>query len=257
MRVLLAPDDFSRRHPSGSELDLDALAEAYACPVPERNWLRANMVSSLDGAAQGVDGRSGTINTAADHVVFEVLRALSDIVVIGAGTARVEGYGALTLPEPYAALRLALGRPPELPLALVTESGNLPPGLTENPAGTAVYAITRAGSDAVARLRAQLGTEHVIVAGDLHVDLAEARTALHDRGFRHVHTEGGPTLLGALLDAGLVDELDLTLSPTVVGGTGIRIVDGPAVAAGFTPRVLVEQDGTLMGRWLRGRAEPS
>ena len=110
MRLLLAPDALAGRYPLGAELDLEALATAYAPSADARNWLRGNMVSTLDGAAQGADGRSGTINTPADHVVFELLRALSDLVLIGAGTARAEGYGALTLAEPYAGLRAASGR---------------------------------------------------------------------------------------------------------------------------------------------------
>ncbi len=57
------------------------------------------MVTSLDGAATGADGRSGSINNDADHVVFEVLRALSHVVVVGAGTIRAEGYPPLSVDD--------------------------------------------------------------------------------------------------------------------------------------------------------------
>ena len=73
-----------------SDADLD---ELYA--VESRPWLRVNMVSTVDGAATGPDGRSGGINNAADKRVFDTLRRLCDAVVVGAGTARDEGYRAV------------------------------------------------------------------------------------------------------------------------------------------------------------------
>ena len=83
------------------------LPELYA--VPRTPWLRVNFVSTVDGAATGEDGRSGTINNEIDHQVFEVLREQADVVVIGAGTARVEGYRDI-------------GKP----LVLVSRSGAVP-----------------------------------------------------------------------------------------------------------------------------------
>ena len=71
-----SPSDAVPGHP----LDLDALAQAYAVPSPSTTWLRVNMVSTLDGAATGADGLTGSINTSADHVVFELLRAISDVL---------------------------------------------------------------------------------------------------------------------------------------------------------------------------------
>jgi len=65
---------------------------------PEGPWLRVNMVSTVDGSAQGADGRSGTINNAVDRVVFDALRVDADVVVVGAGTVRTEGYGPLGMP---------------------------------------------------------------------------------------------------------------------------------------------------------------
>ena len=81
--------------PALTNLDTVGLFAAYA--APRERWVRCNMVTSLDGAATGADGRSGSINNDADHVVFEVLRALSHVVVVGAGTIRTEGYSALAV----------------------------------------------------------------------------------------------------------------------------------------------------------------
>ena len=113
MRLLL---DESRSHTPGEVLDEDALAEVYA--PPSKPWLRVNFVSTLDGAATGANGRSGSINTEADGVVFHLLRRLSDVVVVGAGTVRTEGYQRLGEEDGGA-----------LPLAVVSNSARMPGAL--------------------------------------------------------------------------------------------------------------------------------
>src|SRR4051812_2961787 len=72
------------------------LREVYA--APQTPWLRVNMVSTVDGAATGESGLTESINNEADQVVFRLLRELADCVVVGAGTARAEGYPALDVP---------------------------------------------------------------------------------------------------------------------------------------------------------------
>ncbi|MGV1009781.1 MAG: dihydrofolate reductase family protein [Dermatophilaceae bacterium] len=253
MRLLLADPPVSSGLPLGSHLDLRALGEAYAVPPASRTWLRVNMVSTLDGAATGADGVTGSINTEADHAVFGLLRAMSDVLLIGAGTARAEGYSPIRLTGELARLRAEMGRPSVLPIVVVTRSGALPPVLREHDPRTSVLAVTCVDSPGIAGLRADLGSEHVIAAGEQDVDLPEAIRELHDRGWPQVHSEGGPHLLGELLAEDLVDELDITYSPLIVGGTHRRITVTGDQVRDFQPRLLVEQDGTLMGRWLRTR----
>ncbi|MER6941626.1 dihydrofolate reductase family protein [Nocardioides sp. NPDC000441] len=69
-------------HGDGDPTTPEGLRAIYA--PPRLPWLRANMVSSLDGAATGSDGRSGTVNNAVDVDVFHVLRDLADAVLVGA-----------------------------------------------------------------------------------------------------------------------------------------------------------------------------
>ncbi len=249
MELLLAPADLARRLPIGSRLDLASLAAAYAAPADVLRWVRVNMVTTLDGAATGADGVTGSINSPADKVVFDLLRALSDVVVIGAGTARTEGYGRLTLDPEYAALRAEHGASPSLPLALVTRSGRLPERLRDGRSGE-VLAITCASCPGLASLRADLGADHVIVAGDTDVDLPFAVEALIHNGFRRIHSEGGPHLLGRLLQEHLVDELCLTLAPRLVGGSHRRIVTAADLGLTAWPHTLIHADGDLIGRWL-------
>ncbi|NEB73940.1 pyrimidine reductase family protein, partial [Streptomyces sp. SID14478] len=95
----------------GREWSLDELADAYAYPAgAEREvWLRANMVSSLDGAAQH-DGRSQPLSCPADMRIFGTLRGLADAVVVGAQTVRQEGYRPARAREAFAARREAAGQ---------------------------------------------------------------------------------------------------------------------------------------------------
>lgn len=251
MRLLL-PGDTGL--PPGTELDLDGLAAAYA--AGRDPWHRCNMVTTLDGGATGPDGRSGSINTAADHVVFDLLRGLSDAVIVGAGTVRVERYSSLSVAPEMRGLRERAGLAEILPLVTVTRSGALPPTLREAPEGHVLLA-TCAASPGLADARARLGTEHVLVCGDDEVDLRLLLEQLHERGWHQLLSEGGPHLAGSFLAAGLVDELCFTIAPRVVGGHHPRPVGPGAASMDLELDVLVEQDGTLMGRWLpagEGRA---
>ena len=229
-----------------SDLDAAGLFSAYA--YPQDRWVRCNMVTSLDGAATGADGRSGSINNEADHVVFEVLRALSHVVVVGAGTIRAEGYRPLSVADPLIELRREHGLPSALPLVAVSNRGQVPPTLSGCRDGRALMAVpaSAAGLDAARR---DLGEENVLVCGDDEVDVTALVAALHDRGWDHVLTEGGPSLLGSFLVAGRLDELCFTISPQVMGGEHPRPVGSHGTPARLDLEVLVEQEGTLMGRW--------
>jgi riboflavin biosynthesis pyrimidine reductase len=214
---------------TGREIGEDDLPGLYA--PPDETWLRANMIATLDGSATGPDGRSGTINNDVDHAVFSTLRRGADVVVVGAGTARAEGYS-----------------PVEVPLAVASLSGEVPEGLRGAPAGR-VLLCTCAASPGLGRARQVLGEEHVVVAGEDTVDHAALRAALHERGHRSILTEGGPSLLTDMLAEGVVDELCLTWVPRLLGGEHPRIAAGPALDVPLTPLLLLEHEGTLLGRW--------
>jgi riboflavin biosynthesis pyrimidine reductase len=210
-----------------TDADLD---ELYT--VPSRPWLRVNMISTVDGAATGPDGRSGGINNAADKRVFDTLRRLCDAVVVGAGTARDEGYGALSKP-----------------LVLVSRRGEVPPRLRDVPPGSVLMA-TCSAADQLDETRGLLGDEQVLVLGQHRVDLAALKSALAERGLTSLLSEGGPQLFRGLLAEGVVDELDLTVVPRLLAGEHPRITVGPPVDLALTPALLLEDGGTLLGRWL-------
>jgi riboflavin biosynthesis pyrimidine reductase len=238
MRLLL---DSSSTHTPGDPVAASALPDLYAAPA--RRWLRANFVATLDGAANGPDERSGSINTEADHVVFDLLRRMTDVVVVGAGTVRAEGYPSLRAEDPAAP-----------PLVVVSHSGRLPDSVAGGPPGS-VLMVTRSGADsgALNASRDLIGEEFVLTSGTDTVDLVRMRNMLEDKGFRQILCEGGPNLLGSLLAAGVVDELDLTWSPVIVGGSHPGIVGGPDLNVPASPALLLEQDGTILGRWFVNR----
>jgi len=234
----------------GDELDLLNLAKAYA--YPRERWLRANFVSSADGAAY-VDGRSGGLSSRGDMRVFAVLRVLADVVLVGAGTARTEEYKPASHRDALKPLRD--GRTATVPIALVTRTLGLnltSPLFTEAPPDARTIVITRDASDA--ELRAETAkVADVIVAGDEEVDLAAALDALRARGLGRVLCEGGPHLFGDLSAGGLVDELCLSLSPTLAGPGASRIIAGTTSQGGPRPlaltQLLADDDGFLFFRY--------
>ncbi|MFC8671000.1 pyrimidine reductase family protein [Streptomyces sp. NPDC057199] len=252
------------------EWALEELAEAYAYPssaspdssgrgvgagaTEPQAWLRANMVSTLDGAAQH-DGRSQPISSAADMRIFGTLRGLADVVVVGAETVRQEGYRPARAREDFAALREAAGQGPAPAIAVVSASLDLDfslPLFTSPLVPTLVLTGAAAAPDRIAA--AEKAGAQVVIAGDgMGVDPARAVRALAERGLCRLLTEGGPRLLGQLVAAGVLDELCLTVSPMLTAGDAQRIAGGPPVAVPrrFELTSLLEEAGFLFSRYRR------
>ncbi|UNO39437.1 pyrimidine reductase family protein [Streptomyces sp. MST-110588] len=246
----------------------DELADAYAYPGPaarpahgegpagarENGWLRANMVSSLDGAAHH-EGRSQPLSGAADMKIFGVLRGLADAVVVGAETVRQEGYRPARAREAFAARRAAAGQGPAPVIAVVSASLDLDFGLplfTEPLVPTVVLTGAGASEDRVRAAR-KAGAEVVFAGEGAAVDPSRVVGALAERGLTRLLTEGGPRLLGQFAASGALDELCLTLAPRVVAGDASRIMNAmPATAPqNFTLASVLEEAGFLFTRYRR------
>jgi riboflavin biosynthesis pyrimidine reductase len=234
----------------GAEDSDDLLGRLYAYPEAQKPWVRANMVASVDGAVS-VDGRSGGLGGPADKKLFAVLRSLADVVLVGSGTARAEKYKPARPDRMTQDLRA--GRPPTPPIAVVSGSLNLDPEsplLTEAPGDARTIVITAKAAPADRR-KALARHATVIDAGAERVSVELATAALADLGYPRILTEGGPTLLGSLAGAGLLDELCLTVSPLLAGGSGGRILAGPVQDQGLTPAHVLTEDGFFFCRYLR------
>ncbi|HEX5365802.1 MAG TPA: pyrimidine reductase family protein [Acidimicrobiales bacterium] len=194
-----------------------------------RPWVLANMVGGLDGSA-AVGGRVGVLSGGADAELFRRMRALADVVLVGAETVRRERYGPVRLPDADRESRVAAGRPPVPPVAVVSRSlsidWSIPLFATRRgPGEPRPMILTAAGADPGRTAEAATHAD-VVVAGEERVDVGLAVERLAGRGHRVVLCEGGPTLLGELVAAGLLDELCLTLSP-VMGGDPLPIATVP------------------------------
>jgi riboflavin biosynthesis pyrimidine reductase len=231
--------------------DPTQLIERYAVADRGVPHLRVNFISSLDGAATH-DGLSGGLNNPDDKQVFDTLRMLADVVLLGAGTLRDEGYGAMRLDDEAVDWRLAHGLPAHPTLAVVSSRLALAADhamFADAPVRPLV--LTHGASPAAARL-ALSEVADVVPCGEDEVDPWQVRTALERRGLNQVLCEGGPRLLGTLIEADAVDELCLTLSPVLEGGDARRISVGGAQAtrAMRLAHVLTAGD-MLMLRYLR------
>jgi riboflavin biosynthesis pyrimidine reductase len=218
-----------RLHPAPTvELSDDDVRAAYAFPdrVP---WVRANMVSTLDGSMRGVEGGSRSISTPADQRVFSIAREAAEVILVGAGTIRAEDY-----------------RPSRKTVAIVSNRLDLPLSLrmladrtAENPRPI-VFTTDEAAADASAGLRALVD---IVASGSGMVDIHRVVDELATRGLARIHCEGGPRLLSDLVAAGLLDELLLTIVPRLLGG-------GPdehilTVPTGFDPPLRLAQEQVL------------
>lgn len=233
------------------ELDDDGILDAYA--FPDDAWLRMNFITSIDGAATR-DGRSGGLGDDADRRVFELLRRPAHAVLVGAGTARVEEYGAMRLDGTAAEWRERHGLPPHPVFALVTRRLDLDPAspiFAEAPVRPVVYTIASAPE---ARREALAEVAEVVDAGDRELDPHRVRQDLAARGLTRIHSEGGPSLFGSFLVAGVVDELCLTVAPSLEAGSARRIASAPeATPTGMRLVSVLRASDELLLRYVRDR----
>lgn len=228
------------------------LVAAYLPPPgsgEDRPFVRCNMISTLDGAIS-VGGRSGGLGGAPDRRVFTALRALADVILVGAGTVRSEAYGPARLPDELREQRLTRGQPAVPPIAVVTRTANLDwssPFFTE--AEERPLVLTVDAADAGARRRGAEVAE-VVPAGGERVEPKLALGRLRERGHRSVLLEGGPALNADVARAGLLDELCLTLTPRLVAGEGPRVFAGDELPEPLDLDVvhLLEEDGFFFYR---------
>lgn len=213
------------------------LREVYR--VDAERHVRVNFASSADGAVT-VDGKSRGLSSDADREVFHVLRSLADVVLVGAGTARAEGYGGA---------RATDGHIP--PIAVVSRSLDLDSAsrlFTDTEVAPIVITCADAPAD---RRKALADVAEVLVAGQDDVDVRAALDQLADRGRKRVICEGGPHLFGWLAAAQAFDELCLTVAPLLAGGRAGRIVAGVETQLADPLRLthVLEDDGHLFLRY--------
>ncbi|CAB4885808.1 unannotated protein [freshwater metagenome] len=206
-------------------------AESYGVARPSgpqgRPWIATCMISSIDGSTV-LAGVSGGLSSSADRDVLLTLRLIADMVIVGAGTVRSESYGKPT----KAGQRIGV----------VSNTGNV---------DTSTSLFTSGAGFLILPENAPPTSVESVRAGIDEVDLAAAVRALPGRP-RFVHAEGGPSLNGTLASADLIDEINLTTSPQVIGGSGPRLMsNAPDLMQPFRLVHLLEDNGFIFSRYVR------
>lgn len=231
-----------------ADLDDDALIAGLRGADP---MLRVNFVSSVDGAATR-DGLSGGLGDDADRRYFELLRRVADAVLVGAGTVRAEGYGPMRVSDASAAWREANGLTPHPVFAIVSGALDLDPGsriFTDAPVRPIV--VTTVGHDVSGFAEV---ADVVQVGAGARIDAVAAVAALRARGLDRILCEGGPHLFGSLLAADTVDELCVTIEPTLEAGDARRIAAGELPdPRGLELAHVLRSRSTLLLRYARAR----
>lgn len=212
-----------RTEPDGEEVEPLRLQLSYERGRADRPWVMANFVTSVDGAAT-LDGSSSGLNDPDDMEMFVAMRAAADFILVGAGTVRAEDYGPARLADHRRDARLAAGLDPYPHLVVVSGSLDLDPRarVFSEPERHRVTVLT--GPDAPGERVATLSeVADVVMLADTN-----PQTLIHYlRTGRVVLCEGGPTLMGGLVAAGLIDEMALTVAPLMVSGNSPRMAHGP------------------------------
>lgn len=235
------------------DVALSVLEHRYVWPQ-DSVWVRANMVSSIDGAIAGVDGLSGSLNNEADGEVFAALRGLCDVVVVAGGTVRTEGYEGIEVPAQWCGVRSRLGLPEHIQLVVVSGSGRLPDAVLSPGVGVPpLVATTVVGAR---RLAGRIDERQLMVCAGERVDVSWVVDQLVVRGIGRVLMEGGPSLLAQAFAAGVVDELALTTVGVLSPGAHRTITDDgsdggvhPLVGAQLVHQLVATDPMTVAALW--------
>lgn len=223
-----------------------ALAALYAAPElpPGAVHVRAMMTTTLDGAIAGADGTSGSLHDPDDSFLFSVLRALADVVLVGAATVRAEDYRGVRGREDLLRPSLRPGGAPRPALAIWSRSGELPHYVDPD---QPTYLLTPSAGAGEAAERSGLPAAQVLAADSAE----EAVDALAARGMRLIQAEGGPSALARLAEAELLDELCFTTAHRTVGGPSPRVLDGAPHQTRWTLESLLLGEGATLSRYRR------
>lgn len=236
-----------RKRQDGDQLSDQEVAQSYPWPDSGR-WVRAMMVTTLDGAAAGLDGLSGSVSSDADQLVFSAVRRYADAVLIGSGTLRAEEYTPMRADPDNRQQREADGQRAAPVVAVVSGSLKLPWNLpiwaesTHQP-----IVITHAGADEDGLAEAQQHADVIVLP---EVTPQSVLDALVERGLRRIICEGGPQLLRNLVEADMVDEADITLAPVFAGTATSPSTTALPDVAHFRLVQVLQGDSTLMMRYL-------
>lgn len=240
---------------SPGEIDDDALHRIYAYPTAaDEPYVRFNFIAAADGAAT-TGGLSAGLGNDGDKRIFAVLRRLADVVLVGAGTVRAEGYAGDLVDENARSWRVTQGAAAHPAIAVISGSLDLDPAsgfFTDAPVRPLVLTSSSAPAE---RREALAAVADVVDCGTERVDAPAILAELGRRGLPKILCEGGPAVLGDFTGSDAVDELCLSISPLLAGGAGPRIAVGesPEEPIGLVLSSLLTEDSALYTLYRRAR----
>jgi riboflavin biosynthesis pyrimidine reductase len=236
--------------------DYSRLAAFYSYPDDlDRCWVRANMISSLDGGATD-DGKAGGLAGPGDRALFARMRQEADVILVGAATVRIENYSGAHMSAAQRQERQRRGQAEVPPIAVITHSADFERDaklFTRAEVPPLIVTCRETADDARRRFGA---LADVVDASGRHtdrVDPAAVLDILDRRGMRRVLTEGGPSLLSLFIGGDLLDELCVTIAPILVGGQARRIASGSGESHTRMRRshLLTDDEGYLYTRYVK------
>jgi diaminohydroxyphosphoribosylaminopyrimidine deaminase/5-amino-6-(5-phosphoribosylamino)uracil reductase len=195
---------------SSGQPDIDELVGRADWPAAHdlgRPFVVYKFAASLDGRIAAADGTSRWITSETSRAEVHRLRAACQATVVGSGTQRADNPNLAVRGVPVT------GRQP---LRVIVDSAARTPAdaaVLDDAAPTLIAVATDADADHLTG-RAEVLRLPRAARG---LDLTALLTALHDRGVRAVFLEGGPTLAGSFLAAGLVDRVISYVAPVLLG----------------------------------------
>jgi riboflavin biosynthesis pyrimidine reductase len=238
-----------RRLDTGEPLDLLPSLFAEGRGTSGRPWVMLNMVESVDGAT-AVGGSASGLNDEDDRTLFLALRSVADVVMMGAQTVRSENLGPVAMSDEMMDHRRAAGLEGEPTLVILTRSLDIDPEhrvFSDQARRPTILTSVDADPGGVAALSR--------VADVVQVEVVDGRSIVDALGGASVILcEGGPTVNSQLVNAGVVDEINLTVAPMLAMGQSKRIASGPVLDPPL-PLVLDRVwtgERSLFLRYLRG-----
>ncbi|MEM3421275.1 MAG: 2,5-diamino-6-(ribosylamino)-4(3H)-pyrimidinone 5'-phosphate reductase [Candidatus Hadarchaeum sp.] len=180
-----------------------------------RPYVILNAAMTLDGKIATSCGDS-KISSEADLTRLHRLRAKMDAVMVGAGTILAD--------NPSLTVRRVKGRNPIRVVVDGMARISTNAKILDHSARTIVAVSRAADKEKVERLR-QTGAEIIISDGE-NIDLQWLLEELYRRGIRKLLLEGGSTLNWNMISQGLVDEIQVTVAPRIVGGAAAKTLVG-------------------------------
>ena len=225
--------------------DVVSLTALYRPTRPD--WLRINLIQSLNGAIVGVDGTSNSLSNRIDRKILGIIRSHADVILVGAETVRAEGHV------------LPLGRD----LAVLTNSGDLTGHNLTPEAGRGRLLVLHPAENSEQVVTNLSGLDAILVplptAPGHRAKPDVILNALRGLGYRSILCEGGRSLASQLVTSGQVDELCLTVAPVLAGAEALGLYSGVTGGSGVAlGHLLADSAGVLYSRWtLGGRPTPS